>query len=217
MPVFSADVVITYALNSLSGRSALVDDVGVLFGQWGPLLCVALYVWIWFRPRQAPRAAPDAPARTGARSPRFVHEATVRAALAGGLSLLVSAAVSAAVYRPRPFVYDPSRFHAVVPHALDSSFPSDHTAIAFAFAAVAAAAGLPARGPLVVIAVLIALGRLYLGAHWPTDVAAGAVIGWLVGMAVERGRDALRPVMDPLVQLGERVLGGSRPRQSPRR
>lgn len=64
------------------------------------------------------------------------------------------------------------------------SFPSGHSATVFAIAA--AMIGHPSGIGLVVapIAVLIAISRVYLGAHYPFDVAAGAVLGSLIGSLV---------------------------------
>jgi undecaprenyl-diphosphatase len=72
-----------------------------------------------------------------------------------------------------PLAENPDRF----------SFPSGHTAAAFAVAA--ALAGEPATlGPLaLLLAVGIGLSRVYLGAHYPLDVGAGALLGVLAGVA----------------------------------
>jgi undecaprenyl-diphosphatase len=78
-------------------------------------------------------------------------------------------------------------FAAMARHPDRYSFPSGHTAAAVAVAAAwCAAPGL--IGPLaLVLASGIALSRLYVGAHYPLDVAAGAALGALVGGFVGAG------------------------------
>ena len=76
-----------------------------------------------------------------------------------------------------------------------TSFPSGHTAAAFAAVTVLIAERMP-KGlviPLAVLAVLIALSRLYLYVHYPTDVLVGAVLGAAIGVAVVKGLEALAP------------------------
>lgn len=66
----------------------------------------------------------------------------------------------------------------------DYSFPSGHTAASFAFVSVLwFTAPKKVSVPLTVLASLIALSRLYLGVHYPTDILGGVVIGILCGIA----------------------------------
>ncbi len=60
----------------------------------------------------------------------------------------------------------------------DYSFPSGHTCASFACAAVyyRAFPGKWGKAALV-LATLIALSRLYVGVHYPTDVLAGGIVG----------------------------------------
>lgn len=62
------------------------------------------------------------------------------------------------------------------------SFPSAHASTSFAGAVVYSRLGLPAR-PLFALATGLALSRLYLGVHYPSDVVAGAALGALGGAA----------------------------------
>ena len=80
----------------------------------------------------------------------------------------------------------------IVGRASDASFPSGHTASSFA-SWYALHKSLPmvtdkrkAKGfsiLLLVIAILIALSRIYVGIHYPSDVLAGVVVGLLCGVA----------------------------------
>jgi membrane-associated phospholipid phosphatase len=65
------------------------------------------------------------------------------------------------------------------------SFPSAHTATAFAGAFSYARLGLPAT-PLYGLAALTAISRPYLGLHYPSDVLAGAALGTAVAAALDR-------------------------------
>ncbi|MEU0163768.1 phosphatase PAP2 family protein [Streptomyces sp. NPDC006261] len=58
-----------------------------------------------------------------------------------------------------------------------SSFPSGHTAAAVAFTAAVASSWPPAGAVCAIPAVLVAIERVHSGAHYPSDVAAGAAIG----------------------------------------
>jgi undecaprenyl-diphosphatase len=61
-------------------------------------------------------------------------------------------------------------------------FPSSHAANAFGVTVVFSAFYRTAKYYFIPLAILISAGRVYLGVHYPSDVAAGAVFG--VGVAI---------------------------------
>jgi len=86
------------------------------------------------------------------------------------------------VGRIRPFAVN-TAVTLLVSAPMDASFPSGHTAASFAAVFALWTCGSRLWRPAAVLAVVIALSRLYLYVHWPTDVLGGAVLGAIVGWA----------------------------------
>jgi undecaprenyl-diphosphatase len=78
--------------------------------------------------------------------------------------------------RQRPFRTNASILHLVVPQD-EYSFPSGHTAAATVSALLFSAA-IPVLSPIFFsVAMLIGMSRIYLGVHYPSDVAMGFALG----------------------------------------
>lgn len=99
------------------------------------------------------------------------------------LALLASQILKRLCRRPRP-TSGIGGFAALTENPDAFSFPSGHTAVAFAAALALAGEGAGLGWLLLALAVGIALSRVYLGAHYPLDVAAGALLGLAAGFAV---------------------------------
>jgi len=105
------------------------------------------------------------------RSSRWIRATGVVAA-----AYVVSTSIKLAIGRKRPAVED-------LPHLMETptglSFPSSHSSSSFA--AARAFGCLMPKPPLYAAATTMAFTRLYLGVHYPSDVAAGAALGTFLG------------------------------------
>ena len=127
-------------------------------------------------------------ATTGGRSGR-------RAAAMGLASVGVAAALFNLVVKPLSNRSRPDRIAERVPIArhvrmpTSTSFPSGHSATAFAFAAGVGRVLPPAAVPLHALAALVAYSRVHTGVHYPGDVVAGAVSGTVVAQLTTHALD----------------------------
>ena len=116
-----------------------------------------------------------------------------RAAFAGLTSIAVTATVVNVAVKPLARRRRPDRLaHEVpiarhVPMPSSRSFPSGHSAAAFAFAGGAGGVLPAASLPLHTLAGLVAYSRVHTGVHYPLDAIAGSVLGAALAPAVLYG------------------------------
>jgi undecaprenyl-diphosphatase len=133
---------------------------------------------------------------------RAWRRTTVAAVLSAGVALALAKVLSEIVDRSRPFVVDPSGVHLFSGHAADPGFPSDHATGAFAVAMAIYLRNRPWGTVALVAATVLAVGRVAIGVHFPSDVLAGAVLGCIVALLLYLG--PVRSYSDRLADL----LGG---------
>lgn len=109
-----------------------------------------------------------------------------------GLCTLVSVAAEYAVcdlvikklvQRPRPYLVI-ADLQCLVAAESSTSFPSGHAASSFVCAYILTRSFGKKGAWAYVPAALIALSRIYVGVHYPSDVLCGALLGTLIGVAL---------------------------------
>ena len=111
------------------------------------------------------------------------------AAVFGGIVLGVVVQVlkrSFGVERPAR-VFADTDIHIIGEALSFNSFPSGHSATIFYMAAILLAyfgiKSIPLRGTLLSAVAIVALSRITTGVHFPADVLAGSLLGWIFGWA----------------------------------
>jgi len=157
------DWTIFHWLNSATRASDSGQDAAEIFNTWAiiTLVVVAGALWLLARPGGALRW----------------KLATASAGVAALIGLAVNVALSNIWYDQRPFVEHPNQTVLLIKHARDNGFPSDHATVAFAVAFAVLAFSRPLGAFLVVAATAIALDRVFVGVHFPIDLAASVLVG----------------------------------------
>jgi membrane-associated phospholipid phosphatase len=162
-------------VNRFALATGWLHGAAVVYASYGLVLFAALLLAGWWFAR--------------ARSDATVMAAALWAPIGMLVALGINQLAVASVAEPRPYAVLDHPLLLVAP-TLDPAFPSDHAVMA---GAIAAALWLVSRRLGVVAtvaAVLMAMTRVYVGAHWPGDVLAGLVLGaaaTLVGYRLLRG------------------------------
>jgi undecaprenyl-diphosphatase len=108
------------------------------------------------------------------------REAWLICAVLGPVAIVLNYGIKLAVKRPRPVLEGLPPLGGA-PSSL--SFPSAHATSSFAVATAMTRVE-PVAGIAFVLALALALGRPYLGMHYPSDVLAGSALGIVLGLVV---------------------------------
>ena len=128
--------------------------------------------------------------------------AAASAGVSAVLALLVNAVLGQLWYHPRPFVDHPKQTLLLVHHGADNSFPSDHASVAFAVAFAVLMFHRRLGVLLIAIAVGVGLDRIFVGVHYPVDVATSVLVGLGAALVVTFPG---RPYVSWLVRLVSRA------------
>lgn len=119
------------------------------------------------------------------------RRAALRALGAAGTTWLALQGLKRVVGRPRPSDADPARTRLLIARPNGSSWPSSHPAVLTTFTRVVSrelGLGRPTRTVLTGLDLAVGTSRVYLGVHYPSDVASGLLFGRAIARLWPRGR-----------------------------
>ncbi len=162
------DLSLFTAVHSLAGRWGFLDWLGVFAAEYLPyVLGFVVVVFVWRQRGWLQRA--------------YTFLALLLTAL---LSRgIVVGAIQFLWYRSRPF--EALHLSSLI-EASRSSFPSGHVTLFFTLAFVVLWFDRRWGWWLLGGATVVALARIFVGVHWPSDVLAGFVLAFLSSLAVRK-------------------------------
>lgn len=125
----------------------------------------------------------------------------IKACLVALLGVAANQVIGAAWPHPRPFMIGIG--HAWMPHAADSSFPSDHMTVFASVGLTLLFDGAAEWGAAtLLVGLFVAWARVFLGVHFPLDMAGAVAVAGAVYISAS---PAWRTVADTLTRLVEKL------------
>lgn len=146
------------AINGLAGRWLWLDRLGVFFADPFLYLSVLLIALFWLNRKYR----------------YYVYVAAAAVIVSRGV---VAEIIKHLIHRPRPFQVL-NVHQLIVDNEAGNSFPSGHAIVFFALAF--SFYGTKWFWPMILLATIGSIARVFVGVHYPLDVLSGAVVAGLV-------------------------------------
>jgi len=182
------DIMAVMAVNGLAGHWLWLDKLMVMVSQYGPAVFGTYLIGLWFSGHSTNEVKAN-------------RERAIYVVCSAVLALGINQVFGLFFFRERPYLNQPVK--ALMPIAADSSFPSDHSAGSFSIAGSIVLGKRLGGFLLMAFAVLVAVSRIYVGAHYPTDVIGGMIVGLMSSWIVEKNRSLLQNVAAKLISVYE--------------
>ncbi|WP_426574625.1 phosphatase PAP2 family protein [Aquihabitans sp. McL0605] len=153
------------SINRFAARTAWAHPFATAYANYGVVVFAGILLAAWWR----------------ARSTGDLHRlaGALWSAAAAGIALGLGQIIGGIIDRHRPYE-TLHGVHVLVSRTTDFSIPSDHATAVGAVAVGLWISDRPLGRATVALAVLMAFTRVYVGAHYATDVLAGLALGGLV-------------------------------------
>ena len=174
-------------LHEGAGNQPVLDFLSVMAAELTPYLVIACMAIYWFT--------------TDHKGKRVLLEGAAVVAF----GLLVNQLITVFYFHPRPYMLELCT--PLIPHAPETSFPSDHTTLLFGAAfALLFRSGWQGKGALLFgIGVIGAWGRVYTGLHFPFDMLGSFAVALFAVFTLAGMRRVLMPLYDKIIGTIDRI------------
>jgi undecaprenyl-diphosphatase len=161
----NADIAALKFINDLAGRSVYSDAVLIFLAVYFIFIVAALHFLFFWRAKRL--------------------DLWFWSCMSAGVAYSIKLAMALIHFRSRPFVMD-GITKLIDKSSTEASFPSGHTLISFALAL--GVFWFNRRWGIVFLvgALVVALSRIAVGVHYPSDILAGIIISFLLSFSVKQ-------------------------------
>lgn len=161
-------------INSKVLQYPLLDNIMILFAEYVQYAFVLLILMLWLVNKSNFRVI------------------AFQAMFSFTLAYSINRFIELIIYRERPFIsHDVIQ---LVQHSANSSFPSDHATSAIVIAFTLWLASHRYKHIWVLLAIGVAFSRIWVGVHYPFDVAAGILNGTIIALFTHYFLFKLKPI-----------------------
>ncbi|MFH0859561.1 MAG: phosphatase PAP2 family protein [Patescibacteria group bacterium] len=160
------DIYFFTGINNFVGKSLWLDTLGIFLAQYFEYILIFILFLFLFKNFK--------------RYSKMIGESFFAAILAKEIFVDI---IRQLIPRVRPFI---NGFKLLIYHPVTAAFPSAHAAVYFAIATIVYLHNKKAGSVFLFCASLIAIARVYVGVHWPSDIVVGALIGTFSAIVVNR-------------------------------
>jgi undecaprenyl-diphosphatase len=192
------DEKVSFWINGLAGRVSWVDDVIRILScdVFITVLSIIALIAIWFAGRD--REALE-------RNQRGVLCALASMGIANLLVFILNPILPD---RVRPCDAFPAQVHLIYYHPTDPSFPSNAAASAFAVAMGMWVYNRKLGYMLLIPAIIISFGRVYIGVNYPLDILGGVAVAVVSTGIIALAFSIGRPIIDLVLKLARKMYLG---------
>ena len=169
------DEKITIFINNLNGRNIFLDSFFQIFASdyLIPVICALSIFSLWFLALDSKRLLNN----------QKVVFYSISSILTTNILVWI---INILISRNRPFISNPEEINLMFYAPTDPSFPANPVAIAFAVAASIILANNYLGYSVLLISIIFAFSRIYVGVFYFVDVLVAAVLGLIVALLVRK-------------------------------